>query len=212
MGADNITDTNINDNITNTNTDTDIDNDNDTINDNITMNLNELKSITNKPLHGILRPIPNLLNTTNNNINNNINSVPDTPYNPNSQSVWRERVMNRPKYTIVPESEHNIQKPIPEHSRSNSNSNSNEELENGKKSIKGWNDDNKRVIKYYVNFLSYMCLIYHFYYFKLKNIENYWSWVIIVLSAISSSITLLQYNDHNYYLELSTKIILTLFT
>ena len=38
---------------------------------------------------------------------------------------------------------------------------------------KGWTTDNENVVRYYINFLSYMCLIYHFYYFKLKNIENW---------------------------------------
>ena len=77
---------------------------------------------------------------------------------------------------------------------------------------KGWTRDNKRVVKYYVNFLSYMCLVYHFYYFKLKQIEGYWSWAIIVLASFSAALSLFQYNDDNEYVELAVKITLTVFT
>jgi len=77
---------------------------------------------------------------------------------------------------------------------------------------KGWTRENKRVVKYYVNFLSYMCLVYHFYYFKLKQIEGYWSWAIIVLASFSAALSLFQYNDDNEYVELAVKITLTVFT
>ena len=79
-------------------------------------------------------------------------------------------------------------------------------------SEKGWTRSNIRVVKYYVNFLSYMCLIYHFYFFKLKQIEGYWSWAIIVFSSLSSALSLFQYHDEKYYLELSVKITITVFT
>ena len=77
---------------------------------------------------------------------------------------------------------------------------------------KGWTRENYRVVKYYISFLSYMCLVYHFYYFKLKQIEGFWSWSIIVLSSLASAISLFQYHEENKYLELSVKITLTLFT
>lgn len=77
---------------------------------------------------------------------------------------------------------------------------------------KGWTRDNYRVVKYYISFLSYMCLVYHFYYFKLKQIEGFWSWSIIVLSSLASAISLFQYHEENNYLEISVKVSLTLFT
>ena len=82
----------------------------------------------------------------------------------------------------------------------------------GEEYDKGWTRSNIRVVKYYVNFLSYMSLVYHFYYFKLKQIEGYWSWGIIVFSSLSSALSLFQYHDENQYLELTVKIILTIFT
>jgi hypothetical protein len=78
--------------------------------------------------------------------------------------------------------------------------------------INGWDPHNTRIIKYYINFLSYMCLIYHFYYFKLKKIEGYWSWSIIVLSSFSAGLSLFQYHEENKYLELGVKVTITLFT
>lgn len=79
-------------------------------------------------------------------------------------------------------------------------------------STKGWNRKNYRVIRYYVSFLSYMCLIYHFYYFKLKQIEGYWSWSIIVFSSFSSALSLFQYHEEQKTLELMVKICLTVFS
>lgn len=76
----------------------------------------------------------------------------------------------------------------------------------------GWNPNNIRVVKYYINFLSYMCLVYHFFYFKLKQIEGYWSWTIIVLSSFSAGLSLFQYHEENKYLELTVKIIISILT
>ena len=83
---------------------------------------------------------------------------------------------------------------------------------NGEEYDKGWTRSNIRVVKYYVNFLSYMSLVYHFYYFKLKQIEGYWSWAIIVFSSLSSALSLFQYHEEKYYLDLTVKITITLFT
>lgn len=76
----------------------------------------------------------------------------------------------------------------------------------------GWNPNNIRVVKYYINFLSYMCLVYHFFYFKLKQIEGYWSWAIIVLSSFSAGLSLFQYHEENEYLELTVKIVISILT
>lgn len=77
---------------------------------------------------------------------------------------------------------------------------------------KGWNKENIPVVNYWMNYLSYCCLIYHFYLFKLKKKENYWAWLIIVLSALASSLSLFQYNQDDYYVDLIVKLFLTAFT
>jgi hypothetical protein len=77
---------------------------------------------------------------------------------------------------------------------------------------KGWSRTNIRIIKYYVSFLSYMSLVYHFYFFKLKKIEGYWSWAIIVVSSLSSALSLFQYHKENHILELIVKIAITVFS
>ena len=76
----------------------------------------------------------------------------------------------------------------------------------------GWDSDNERVLDYWMDYLSYCCLIYHFYLFKLKKIENYWAWLIIVFSALSSTISLIQYNNDIHELELTINILITIFT
>ena len=76
---------------------------------------------------------------------------------------------------------------------------------------KGWDEENISVVNYWMEYLSYCCLIYHFYLFKLKRIENFWAWLIIVFSAISSTISLLQYNVSNK-LETTVNIFITIFT
>ena len=77
---------------------------------------------------------------------------------------------------------------------------------------KGWSRTNIRIIKYYVSFLSYMSLVYHFYFFKLKKIEGYWSWTVIVVSSLSSAISLFQYEEKNEILDLIVKILITVFS
>ena len=77
---------------------------------------------------------------------------------------------------------------------------------------KGWDEENITVVNYWMDYLSYCCLIYHFYLFKLKKIENYWAWLIIVLSALASTISLLQYNNDNEYFETTINIFITIFT
>ena len=76
---------------------------------------------------------------------------------------------------------------------------------------KGWDEENISVVNYWMDYLSYCCLIYHFYLFKLKRIENFWAWLIIVLSALSSTISLLQYNTSEK-LETTVDVFITIFT
>ena len=77
---------------------------------------------------------------------------------------------------------------------------------------KGWDSNNINVVNYWMDYLSYCCLIYHFYLFKLKKIENYWAWLIIVFSALSSTISLLQYNNQNEMFETGVKVTITILT
>lgn len=77
---------------------------------------------------------------------------------------------------------------------------------------KGWDSNNINVVNYWMDYLSYCCLIYHFYLFKLKKIENYWAWLIIVFSALSSTISLLQYNNQNPMFETAVKVTITTLT
>ena len=77
---------------------------------------------------------------------------------------------------------------------------------------KGWDSENINVVNYWMEYLSYCCLIYHFYLFKLRQIENYWSWLIIVLSALASTLSLIQYNNKNQYIETCVNILITIFT
>ena len=85
---------------------------------------------------------------------------------------------------------------------------------------KGWNKENISVVNYWMDYISYCCLIYHFYLFKLKKIESYWAWMIIIFSSISSTLSLLQYNQNDqndqssytYYSTLIVKIFLTILT
>jgi len=77
---------------------------------------------------------------------------------------------------------------------------------------KGWESENINVVNYWMDYLSYCCLIYHFYLFKLRKIENYWAWLIIVLSALASTLSLIQYNNTSQYLETVVNILITIFT
>ena len=60
---------------------------------------------------------------------------------------------------------------------------------------KGWDKENREVVNYWRDYISYCCLIYHFYSFKLRKIENFWAWCIIVFSSLASTISLFQYNE-----------------
>lgn len=77
---------------------------------------------------------------------------------------------------------------------------------------KGWDKENREVVNYWRDYISYCCLIYHFYSFKLRKIENFWAWCIIVFSSFASTISLFQYNEKYKTLDLVVKISITIFT
>ena len=78
--------------------------------------------------------------------------------------------------------------------------------------INQWTEENYQVINYWLDTLKFNHTINYFYFFKLKKIEGFWAWALIVLSCFSSSISLFQYNEEYYYISLISKIILSLFT
>jgi len=78
--------------------------------------------------------------------------------------------------------------------------------------INDWDESNINVVNYWMDYLSYCCLIYHFYLFKLKKVENYWAWVLIVTTSLSSTVSILQYNNDNQEFEMFINILITLLT
>ena len=60
--------------------------------------------------------------------------------------------------------------------------------------------------------LKYHHLIYYFYVFKLKKIEGFWSWTLIVLSAIATTISAFQFHDDYQEVELGAKIAIIMVT
>ena len=75
-----------------------------------------------------------------------------------------------------------------------------------------WDDNNIKVVNYWMDYLSYCCLIYHFYLFKLKKIENKWAWILIVSTSLSSTFSLLQYENENEDLRIFINIFITFLT
>lgn len=77
---------------------------------------------------------------------------------------------------------------------------------------KGWDKSNINNVNYWMDYLSYCCLIYHFYLFKLKKIENKWAWILIVSTSVSSSLSLLQYENDNQSVRTFINIFITITT
>lgn len=75
-----------------------------------------------------------------------------------------------------------------------------------------WTEENYQVVNYWLDTLKFNHVINYFYFFKLKKIEGHWAWLLIVLSALSASLSLFQYNDEYYYISLISKFLLSIFT
>jgi Ca2+/Na+ antiporter len=78
--------------------------------------------------------------------------------------------------------------------------------------INDWDKNNIKVVNYWMDYLSYCCLIYHFYLFKLKKVENHWAWILIVTTSLSSTFSILQYNNDNQEFETCINIFITTLT
>lgn len=81
-----------------------------------------------------------------------------------------------------------------------------------KKILHGWNVDKQKTVTKWIDNLEYIQLIVYFHMFYLKKIENSWAWVIIVLSALSSTASLTQFSEGSDNLKLGINITLSIFT
>ena len=70
-----------------------------------------------------------------------------------------------------------------------------------------WTVDREELAYHWLDLLKYHHLIYYFYVFKLKKIEGFWSWTLIVLSAIATTISAFQFHDDYQEVELGAKIL-----
>ena len=76
----------------------------------------------------------------------------------------------------------------------------------------GWNKDRQYTVKKWIDNLEFIQLIVYFHMFDLKKVENSWAWILIVLSALSSTISLIQFNKQNEDLVLVVNVTITIFT
>ena len=85
---------------------------------------------------------------------------------------------------------------------------------NIKKVVDSWTQDRTDLVKSWIKDLGYYQIIIYFYLFQIKRIENAWAWLIIVLSAIVSTISLIQFDkdENDADLVLTINIIITILT
>ena len=69
-----------------------------------------------------------------------------------------------------------------------------------------WTNEREELSLDWLDLLKYHHLIYYFYVFKLKKIEGFWSWTLIVLSAVATTISAFQFHDDYQEVELGAKI------
>jgi hypothetical protein len=81
-----------------------------------------------------------------------------------------------------------------------------------KNKFKGWNKQKQNTVIGWIDNLEYTQLIVYFHMFNLKKIENSWAWILIVLSALSSTISLIQFDRDRENLVLTANIFITIFT
>lgn len=75
--------------------------------------------------------------------------------------------------------------------------------------VNGWNEKKTKVIKEWRNDLEYRWVVNYFFVYELKTVESMWSWVIIVISTITSTISLINVDSaYNIYLS----VLLTIFS
>jgi hypothetical protein len=94
-------------------------------------------------------------------------------------------------------------------SKQSSNELVNVNVKTGKElvTINGWNIKNQTYFKYCLHRLKYYRIINNFFFFDLKKREGNLSWIIIVLSAISSVLSLMNTNSGQDIFLYSSKIV-----
>ena len=75
-----------------------------------------------------------------------------------------------------------------------------------------WTFEREELSLHWLDLLKYHHLIYYFYVFKLKKIEGFWSWTLIVLSAVSTTISAFQFHEEYKEVELAFKILIIIVT
>lgn len=85
---------------------------------------------------------------------------------------------------------------------------------NTEKVVTSWTDKREELVNVWIKELEFYQVISYFYLFQVKKIENTWAWLIIVLSAIVSTISLIQFDkdDDDADLVLAINILVTVFT
>jgi len=76
----------------------------------------------------------------------------------------------------------------------------------------GWTKKKQLAIQNWIGYLEYIQLIVYFHMFQLKKVENFWSWLIIVLSAITSSISIIQFDRDREDIVLAVNVFVSVFT
>ena len=85
---------------------------------------------------------------------------------------------------------------------------------NTEKVVTSWTDKREELVDIWIKELEFYQVISYFYLFQVKKIENTWAWLIIVLSAIVSTISLIQFDkdEDDATLVLVINILVTVFT
>ena len=85
---------------------------------------------------------------------------------------------------------------------------------NTEKVVNSWTDKREELVNIWIKELEFYQVISYFYLFQVKKIENTWAWLIIVLSAIVSTISLIQFDkdDDDATLVLVINVLVTVFT
>ena len=80
--------------------------------------------------------------------------------------------------------------------------------------ITSWTSIREKLVKEWIKELEFYQIITYFYLFQIKRIENLWTWLIIVLSTIVSTISLLQFDkdENDADLVLGINITVTILT
>lgn len=62
----------------------------------------------------------------------------------------------------------------------------------------GWNKEKQQTSRKWINKLQYEGVVSYFFVYNLKWYEGLWSWLIIVISTITSALSLVQFDEVNY--------------